>query len=141
MPGPAPQKNARRKNPRPDWVTLPKAGRKGTAPKWPLSGRAPAGWEAIWRKPQAVMWERNGDELVVARYVKLRNLIQDPESLEDVNAAAWSELRQIEDRLGLSPMALKRLQWEIGDAAADVASSGGAGDGKVVDASDRFKEL
>lgn len=139
MPGPPPKKNARRRNARPDWVTLPIEGRKGKTPRWPLSGRTPAGWADIWRKPQAVMWEKNGDVLLVARYVRLRNLSQDPASLESVNVSVLNELRQLEDRLGLSPMALKRLQWEIGDAEAAGASQSDAG--KVVDARERFAIL
>lgn len=59
------------------------------------------------------MWERQGSELLVARYLLLRNMIQAPTTVDDINAAAWSELRQLEDRLGLSPMALLRLRWEI----------------------------
>lgn len=70
----------------------------------------------MWRKPQAVMWEKNGDEYLVARYLSLRNLVQNPQSLDEVNAAALSELRQMEDRLGLSPMSMKRLMWEIEEA-------------------------
>jgi hypothetical protein len=33
------------------------------------------------------------------------------------NAALLAEIRQMEDRLGLSPMAMKRLQWEVADGA------------------------
>lgn len=113
MPGPAPQKYVRRRNARPDWVQLPADGRDGPTPKWPLKGRTPAGWVDLWRTPQSVMWEQQGGEILVARYLKLRNLIQNPDSLEDVNAAAWGELRQLEDRLGLSPMAMRRLMWEV----------------------------
>lgn len=138
MPGPAPKKHARYGVGKSGWVTLPASGREGKTPAWPFSGRSPAGWVAIWRKPQAVMWERAGDEMVVARYVKLRNLVQNPESLDEVNAAALSELRQLEDRLGLSPMALKRLQWEISECAESADSAAG---GKVIQANDRFKRL
>ena len=118
MPGPAPNKFARRRNARPDWVQLPSSGYDGPVPDWPLGSPEPLGWAEIWGKPQAVMWARNDDVLLVARYARLRDLIQDPESVKDVNAAALSELRQIEDRLGLSPMALKRVQWEIEEAPA-----------------------
>lgn len=118
MPGPAPKKYVRRRNARPDWVQLPAEGRTGPTPKWPLKGRTPAGWVDLWRTPQAVMWEQQGNELLVARYLKLRNLIQNPDSLEDVNAASWGELRQLEDRLGLSPMAMKRLMWEVEETPA-----------------------
>lgn len=136
MPGPPPKKNARRRNARPDWVALPANGRKGKTPRWPLGGRTPRGWVELWRSPQAVMWERGGNELLVARYLVLRNLIQRPASVDEINAAALSELRQMEDRLGLSPMAMKRLQWEIGEVAQDESD-----DGKVVDARERFANL
>ena len=137
MPGPPPKRNARRRNARPDWVALPADGRKGRAPRWPLSGRVQRGWAELWRRPQAVMWERNGDEYLVARYLVLRNAIQDELDNSVVNATAMAELRQIEDRLGLSPMAMKRLQWEIGDAEQSKPED----DGVVIDAHDRFANL
>lgn len=83
------------------------------------------------------MWERNHDEFLVARYLVLRNAIQDELDNSVVNASAMAELRQIEDRLGLSPMAMKRLQWEIGD----VEQSKPEDDGVVIDAHDRFANL
>lgn len=137
VPGPPPKRNARRRNARPDWVALPADGRKGRAPRWPLSGRVQRGWAELWRRPQAVMWERNGDEYLVARYLVLRNAIQDELDNSVVNATAMAELRQIEDRLGLSPMAMKRLQWEIGDAEQSKPED----DGVVIDAHDRFANL
>lgn len=116
MPGPAPKPDSerrRRNAPMANTVRLPREGRKGRAPKWPLGGRAARGWADLWKKPQAVMWERSGDEIVVARYLIIRNLIQQPENADQINATALSELRQLEDRLGLSPMARHRLRWEI----------------------------
>ena len=83
------------------------------------------------------MWERNHDEFLVARYLVLRNAIQDELDNSVVNATAMAELRQIEDRLGLSPMAMKRLQWEIGDAEQSKPED----DGVVIDAHDRFTNL
>lgn len=83
------------------------------------------------------MWERNHDEFLVARYLVLRNAIQDELDHSVVNASAMAELRQVEDRLGLSPMAMKRLQWEIGDAE----QSKPEGDGVVIDAHNRFANL
>lgn len=126
MPGPAPKKDSerrRRNAPMANTVKLPAAGRKGTTPRWPLSGRTPKGWVGLWKKPQAVMWERNGDELLVARYLKLRNMVQDPVDISDVKPTVLGELRQMEDRLGLSPMALLRLRWEIVEEGPEVVSS------------------
>lgn len=135
MPGPVPNPNARRRNARPDWVSLPAAGRRGKTPKWPLGGRTPAGWVDLWKLPQAVMWERDNAVVQVATYLTVRNAAHEALRNGEPNAALLSELRQIEDRLGLSPMALKRLQWEIMEKPAE------SGGGKVIEANDRFKRL
>lgn len=135
MPGPAPNPNARRRNARPDWVSLPADGRRGKTPKWPLGGRTPAGWVELWRLPQAVMWERDNAVIQIATYLTVRNAAHEALRNGEPNAALLSELRQIEDRLGLSPMALKRLQWEITQKPAE------SGGGKVIEANDRFKRL
>jgi hypothetical protein len=112
MPGQAPQKSAIRANARPDWVTLPAAGRAGPAPAWPIPGAAKSGpmsrWRYLWALPQAVEWERLHLERVVARYVLSLDWAE-----KTLSAPILAEVRQMEDRLGLSPMALKRLQWEI----------------------------
>lgn len=135
MPGPAPKPNARRRNARPDWVSLPAEGRSGKAPAWPLSGRAPAGWAELWRLPQAVMWERDNSVVQVATYLMTRRAAHETLKGREPNAALLSELRQIEDRLGLSPMALKRLQWEISE------TSDSRPEGRVINARDRFTKL
>jgi hypothetical protein len=91
---------------------LPSEGRKGEAPEWPLSSSAaydPDLWAELWSTPQAVAWERLGAGTirVVARYVVLL-------AEADVGEPkAAMEVRQIEDRLGLSPLAMLRLRWEI----------------------------
>ena len=112
MPGPAPNPNARRRNKRPDWLSLPADGYDGNIPTWPLSSDISIAeedlWRSLWRTPQAAAWAEGGFERVVARYVMVTCLVE----LEP-NAALLSEVRQMEDRLGLSPMAMKRLQWEV----------------------------
>lgn len=116
MPGPLPKDpadRARRNAPTFDHVTLPATGRKGKTPKWPLSGRTPAGWVGLWRLPQAVMWEKAGCVHLVARMLRMRTLLEDPMYPEDITASALSELRLIEDRLGISPKALRDLRWAI----------------------------
>lgn len=117
MAGAAPQKYVRRRNARPEWEQLP-AEHTGGVPEWPLRTDMSASevdlWESLWRKPQAKMWSLGGYERVVARYVIVTVIAEDPSS---PNAALLSEVRQLEDRLGLSPMAMKRLQWEVEPAA------------------------
>jgi hypothetical protein len=51
---------------------------------------------------------------VVARYAMLLDTAEQPEC----TAAMLNEVRQMEDRLGLTPMAMLRLRWEIEDEKA-----------------------
>lgn len=57
---------------------------------------------------------------VVARYVLLLERAEG----EGATAALLSEVRQLEDRLGLSPVSMRRLHWEIGaeTVRSDVSS-------------------
>jgi hypothetical protein len=113
MPGPPPKPagEVRRRNaPAANTVRLPAEGRFGAAPTWPLSGGSPDVWDELWATPQAVAWERLGWTRVVARYVKVLGYCEDPESL---SVGLLGEARQLEDRLGLTPMSMLRLRWEI----------------------------
>lgn len=64
------------------------------------------------------MWEAMHAEAVVARYVDLRDRVMNPDFPEGQSASFWTTLTQLEDRLGLTPMAMMKLQWEI-DGTAD----------------------
>lgn len=66
-------------------------------------------WAELWHSPQAVVWDELGWTRVVARYTKLAVAAEK----SDATGSLLSEVRQLEDRLGLTPMAMKRLQWEI----------------------------
>jgi len=135
MPGPAPNPQARRRNVRPDWRTLPAAGRSGPPPPWPLGkpGKNQSEiWRSLWATPQASAWEELGWTRVVARYVQVLLICES----QDGTAAMLAEARQMEDRLGLSPMAMKRLQWEV--EAKPKSPTGG--DAKVTSI-DRFRNL
>jgi hypothetical protein len=72
-------------------------------------------WASLWATPQAVAWEELGWIRTVARYATL--LIAAERKNAPVKLLA--EVRQLEDRLGLSPWAMKRLQWEITDASME----------------------
>jgi len=121
--GPPPKKNARRTNARPDWVKLPAAGRAGHPPAWPMTGKPGKAvadlWASLWASPQAVAWERLGWSRVVARYTRL--LLEAEKA--DAPVTLLGEVRQLEDRLGLSPMAMRRLQWEIEAEAQEAEGS------------------
>lgn len=91
---------------------LPPEGYQGVIPPWPESiGRDPLEddllWGELWRTPQAAAWIRMGVgvQRVVARYVMLQR--------GKLSEKVLAELRQIEDRLGLNPLAMLRLRWEV----------------------------
>jgi hypothetical protein len=92
-------------------LKLPPEGYQGPIPDWPESIlRDPLEddllWGELWRTPQAAAWVRMGAGVfrVVARYVVL---MRRPE------AKLLPELRQLEDRLGLNPLAMLRLRWDV----------------------------
>lgn len=116
MPGPPPKhpSQRRRTNPTIAMTRLPRSGRPGEPPAWPLgrqSIREADIWARIWRTPQAVAWEQLGWVDTVARYARIAALAERPKA----TVAALSEARQLEDRLGLNPLALLRLRWEVVD--------------------------
>lgn len=97
---------------------LPASGRTGRAPRWPFADSTPAErklWGELWRTPQAVQWERSHAHREVAAYVRWSLLA------ESGALTAAPEARLLSDRLGLSPLALRRLEWEIVDDAAKPA--------------------
>lgn len=112
MPGPAPKdpSSRRRRNASVGKTLLPADGRKGDAPEWPLGSSEPDVWADLWATPQSSAWERHGWTRVVARYSVLLGLAEDPELM---TAALLGEVRQLEDRLGLNPKAMRSLLWEV----------------------------
>lgn len=129
MPGPPPKPadERARRNKTPVAMRLPARGRAGRAPAWPVGfGHSRAHdviWASLWKTPQAVAWEQLGWNRVVARYVDC--LVSAERDLDDISdpklyAAMLTaqtkllpELRQLEDRLGLTPLSMLRLQWAI----------------------------
>ena len=123
MPGPPPKpadQRRRRNAPLATTVKLPAEGRQGSPPKWPLDGvtaAEKAAWKWLWSLPQAVAWERLGLVRTVGRYT--RALVK-AERME-AQTFLLAEVRQLEDRLGLSAMSMLRLRWEIStDELAEV---------------------
>ena len=94
---------------------MPAAGRAGDAPDWPLAEQTEREadlWVREWRRPQAVMWERFGQELEVALYVRS---VADAEKA-DAAVAARTLVRQQQEALGLSVPGLARNRWRIDEA-------------------------
>lgn len=117
MPGPAPKptdQRRRRNAPSANTVKLPATGRSGPPPAWPLDSEQPSFWAELWASPQAVAWERAGWIRMIARYASLVVATEQ----ESCPALIFGEVRQMEDRLGLSPMSLLRLRWEIEEVEA-----------------------
>ena len=112
MPGPAPKpagERVRRNAPMANTVKLPSEGRTKPAPIWPFGDEPPAIWAELWSTPQAVAWERLGWTRVVARYCRV---VAAAEAQPD-KAAIQTAALQMEDRLGLTPMSMLRLRWEV----------------------------
>jgi hypothetical protein len=114
MPGPAASIDPIRRNARVGTLKLPAEGRKGKPPVWPLDDvfdGEPERWKALWATPQATAWDRMGDGvvLVVARYCRM---VVSSETGKP-NAAVLSHVMALEDRLGLTPKAMRMLLWEI----------------------------
>ena len=66
-----------------DWDTLPASGFAGEIPSWPLpgkSGRESELWDIYWRKPQAIIWDRNNQQLEVALHVRRISEVELPDS-------------------------------------------------------------
>lgn len=107
---------------------LPGEGRRGPAPEWPFECmflNEPQLWEELWRLPQAVVWEKMHLTRIVARYCRIlveaecagtrKSLEGDEEVFVEARAItlARQAAQNLEDRLGLSPLAMRRLQWEV----------------------------
>lgn len=111
--GPPPDPNAlRRERDAGEWTTLPAEGRQGAMPEWPLSeltNRESVLWERLWRTPQALMWERYGQDIEVALYV--RRLTEAEELESRVNLSTL--VRQMADSLGLTTPGMRANRWRI----------------------------
>jgi hypothetical protein len=116
-PKPAAQRRRRNRAPAPVKLPVEKTAEKKT-PTLPGAKRYSKTtrdwWATVWGSPMATVWL----EADVPALVRLATLI---ELLEQGEATAMvlAEIRQLEDRFGLSPMARRRLQWEVEQAAVE----------------------
>lgn len=114
MPQP-PKFQPRRRNARVGPLTLPSGGRKGEAPKWPLTGKPTAveaqAWKQLWATPQAVAWEDLDWFRTVARYCRAMIAAEQP----GASAGLLAQVLALEMHLGLTPKAMKLLLWQIGE--------------------------
>lgn len=110
---PTPKFEPVRRNPRTGPVILPANGRPDPAPEWPLAEppdtEEQAAWRDLWRTPHAVMWEQLGWTRTVARYCRVMVAAEQP----GAKITLMAEARQLEDRLGLTPRAMRALLWQV----------------------------
>lgn len=92
-------------------------------------------WADLWKSPQAVAWERIGCEREVAQYCRWKVLA------EQGDLDASKEARQLSDRIGLSPMSMLRLQWEIVDDVKPAAKPKPGASAAVTDIGSRRDRL
>jgi hypothetical protein len=117
--GPAPDPTAlRRERDAGEWTILPAEGRQGATPDWPFEEqtvREVVLWERLWRMPQGLMWERYGQELEVALYVRRLAEAEKPDS-----AVVLSTLvRQMADSLGLTTPGMRGNRWRVDRASEE----------------------
>lgn len=123
--GPPPDPNALRRDRKSDgeWTVLPAEGRAGDPPDWPLTehdvalrgDRELEMWRRLWSLPQAVQWDRMGQQLEVALYVRRLVEAESPESPTNLGTL----VRQMADALGLTIPGLRANRWTIaGDQVA-----------------------
>lgn len=123
MPGPLPTGDAIRRNkPTIPTTSLPASGRQGPPPDPPmLYVFGPKGldwWGWAWRTPQACGWDA-GSLFMVAR----RALLEDEVDAVENRLTVQREMRELDDRLGLTPKGLAQLRWKI---VADEEGKGSA---------------
>jgi hypothetical protein len=111
---PKPPSRRRRRNHVAGEGALPAEGRQGPAPELP-SGLiwvewTRQYWALIWASPMATRWT----EYDVPSLLRLAQLQQT--ALIDGDRRLLAEIRQLEDRFGLSPRGRRLLGWEIADA-------------------------
>lgn len=111
--GPAPDPGSFRSAAK-DWVTLPVEGFAGVVPVFPLSDPLIVEldlWAELWRKPQAVMWDKLGMKFQLAAYTRA--------FLESVEPGAVSGLKtavlRMEGELGISLPGMTSFHWKFSE--------------------------
>lgn len=139
-------------------VHLPAKGYSGKVPPWPLplhldldfATREEAVWAHLWRTPQAAAWIRLGWTRAVARYCRMVVASEMPSHLHckecdapgppaKLDASLLAQVTAMEDRLGLTPKAMRLLLWIIDHdevAEARTGRSAAAASGRYLQAVD-----
>jgi hypothetical protein len=110
-----------------DWTMLPFEGRAGdppALPKWrDWTEQTLEWWAELWSTPQATRWDPTGRSMHTMALLH-HELMTDAGNASKLSA----EMRQHEDRHGLTPKAMLQLRWRVAapaqaaDATATVLS-------------------
>lgn len=128
MPGPTPKhaSKRRRANAGVGPVRLP-ASSTVKVPALPLKGaskEAREWWATAWASPMAAVWLAAD----VPGLVRLAVLVDRAATEGDATPmTVLTEIRALEDRYGLSPLARRRLEWEIETSGTGPVESNGKG--------------
>jgi hypothetical protein len=130
--GPPPNPNAlRRQKDGKEWTKLPAAGRLEPAPEWP-DEVDPANedellmWRRIWMSPQALVWEADHAQDMVAFYVRTYLEAMKPRA----GAQARTFVKQMSEALLLTPATLAQQRYVIEGTADARAIDAAVADGK-----------
>lgn len=72
-------------------------------------------WRDLWSTPQAVMWEREGQDFTVALYV--RRLVEAEQHDSKVNLSTL--VKQLGEGLGLTSPGMRSNRWKIAPEKPD----------------------
>lgn len=92
-------------------------GAAGAAALWlldDLSEAEEAVWASLWSSPPAIGLERCGSARVAVRYCRMLAQCE-----AGPGSATLLVVRQLEDRSGLSPIAMAWLRWVVADPKGD----------------------
>jgi hypothetical protein len=97
-----------------EWTKLPSAGRLGDPPEWPDEVDEPSPnellmWRRIWQSPQALIWEQDQTNDVVAFYVRTFLEAMKPHA----GAMARTFAKQLANELYLTPPSLAGGRYVI----------------------------
>jgi len=113
--GPTADPNAlRRQRDGKEWTKLPRAGRLDPAPEWPDEVSEPSDdellmWRRVWMLPQALVWEADRTNDMVAFYVRTYLEAMQPRA----GAQARTFVKQMSEALLLTPGALAQQRYVI----------------------------
>lgn len=117
MPGPLPKPAGQRRRSNPATIpttNLPCRGRTGPTPRSPikLGAAGTAWWKWAWKTPQAAAWDVGN-----ANFIARRANLEDKVASDDLKMelAVLREMRERDDRLGLTPKGRLALRWSIVD--------------------------